>query len=408
MSSGVFIEKLHLRKFRSIRSETISFDNPLFLVGQNGSGKSNVVSAFAFLAECVSRPLSDVMLEGGGTSELLYRDYASPNDTDPMQFAMRVDFRLKGDERHGFYVFSPGLPRGVGFEGMREQCVITNGKGQTDWFDRQGARFESNVEGLKPFLDPMALALPVVGGVDAFAPLLRALLDLRVYAIEPNRIRSAQQQDANPFLKHNGSNLVSILDRVQRQDERALDRVRELLGVISSSGHGIDLVHTPDGRVVLVFENVTRSKTATGSAPLFFASAVSDGTLRALGLIVAAMQDPMPSLIAIEEPEANIHPGALGAIADLIEMAARRTQVVVTTHSPDLLDAKWIRPENLRLVTWEDGVTRVADLGTAPKRALQEHLMGAGELLRANALDAAPLPEQRDVDAADLFDTVPA
>ena len=64
---------------------------------------------------------------------------------------------------------------------------------------------------------------------------------------------------------------------------------------------------------------------------------MSSGTLYALGLVAVALQDPAPSLIAIEEPELNIHPGALEAIADILNIAAQRTQVVVTTHSPDLL-----------------------------------------------------------------------
>lgn len=130
-------------------------------------------------------------------------------------------------------------------------------------------------------------------------------------------------------------------------------------------------------------------------------SNMSDGTMTALGLIVAALQEPPPPILTIEEPEATIHPGALDAIADLLDLAAQRSQVVVTTHSPDLLDTKWIQPENLRVVEWEKGTTHISKLGEAPVRALQQHLMGAGELLRANALDSAP---PRPEDTSDLFD----
>ena len=138
---------------------------------------------------------------------------------------------------------------------------------------------------------------------------------------------------------------------------------------------------------------------------VFEATAMSSGTLYALGLIVAALQHPAPSLITIEEPELNIHPGALEAIADILNIAAQRTQVVVTTHSPDLLDTKWIQPENLRVVGWENGATHISGLGEAPVKALQQHLMGAGELLRANALDAAAAPSTSDSeDVSDLFD----
>ena len=75
----------------------------------------------------------------------------------------------------------------------------------------------------------------------------------------------------------------------------------------------------------------------------FEAFSMSDGTLRALGLLTAVYQSSAPSLIAIEEPEATIHPGALGAILDILRAATQKMQVVVTTHSPELLDAKWIQ-----------------------------------------------------------------
>ena len=71
-----------------------------------------------------------------------------------------------------------------------------------------------------------------------------------------------------------------------------------------------------------------------------------------------------------------------------IRSFARNTQIVVTTHSPELLDAKWNLPEHLRIVTWREGVTRAQSLGEASKKALREHLMGAGEQLRSNALRA--------------------
>ena len=61
-------------------------------------------------------------------------------------------------------------------------------------------------------------------------------------------------------------------------------------------------------------------------------------------------------------------------------------QVVVTTHSPDILDAKWIEDRHLRILSWEDGSTRIGRASKAVRTALAEHLMGAGELLRSNAL----------------------
>jgi predicted ATPase len=140
----------------------------------------------------------------------------------------------------------------------------------------------------------------------------------------------------------------------------------------------------------------------------FEAFSMSDGTLRALGILSSFFQKSIPTLIAIEEPEATIHPEALGTILDIIRSFARSTQIVVTTHSPELLDAKWILPENLRIVTWKDGVTRVCPLGEASVKALRDHLMGAGEQLRSNALRADEVDVFADDQQLQLFEDLPA
>ena len=59
------IRRLILKRFRSIPSEQVEFDNPTFLVGVNGSGKSNFVDAFAFLAESMSLPMQAVFKKRG-------------------------------------------------------------------------------------------------------------------------------------------------------------------------------------------------------------------------------------------------------------------------------------------------------------------------------------------------------
>lgn len=81
---------------------------------------------------------------------------------------------------------------------------------------------------------------------------------------------------------------------------------------------------------------------------------MSDGTLRATRLLLAVYQKPTPSLVVLEEPEATIHPGALGAVLDLLRHASRKRQLIVTTHSPEVLDAEWLEDRHLRIVGWQD------------------------------------------------------
>ncbi len=82
-------------------------------------------------------------------------------------------------------------------------------------------------------------------------------------------------------------------------------------------------------------------------------------------------------------------------------------QVIVTTHSSEILDADWLEDKHLRIVTWDEGATRILPLATGTQEALREHLMSAGELLRSNALRptivaAGTVPETK------LFEDVPS
>jgi len=129
---------------------------------------------------------------------------------------------------------------------------------------------------------------------------------------------------------------------------------------------------------------------------------MSSGTLRALGLFLAIFQERTPTLLAIEEPENSMHPGATSVLLDLLKYACSQSQVLITTQSPEVLDANWIKDENLRVVSWNSGRTIVSDVPAASKKALQNHLMTAGELFRSEAL-VHPRPAGSETVHADFF-----
>ena len=381
------VKQLILKRFRSIPSERITFDNPTIFVGRNGSGKSNLISAFAFLAEAMAAPLQAVFDKAGGISTVRNR---SSGRSYPPNLGLRVDFgHLNGKTAHGFYAFEVRALPNYGFSVVREQCSVGGEHGQRLWFDRrEGTPFATNASGLKPALDPSSLSLPLVGGEATFAPVLRTLAAMRVYSIEPGKLREMQDPDSGTSLKSDGSNVTSVLKEIERQSEDDFQRISDILATIvpntkrvqvKKHGRNLSLEFTQE------WGEQKRLK--------FEGFSMSDGTLRAIGMLAAVFQRPMPSLIAVEEPEATIHPGALESVLDLLRHASKHMQVVVTTLSPELLDVKWITDRHLRIVEWTEGATRVAPVSDSARKALHDHLMGAGELLRSNALDPAPLFE---------------
>ena len=377
------IRRLVLERFRSIPSACITFDNPTIFVGRNGSGKSNLISAFSFLADAMNAPLRSVIDRAGGLPSVRNR---SSGGGHPPKLGMRVDLaqRHYGTD-HASYSFEIKSRPNHGFSVSREQCVALRGNSRF-WFDRNGARFRSNVEGLaRPSIDDASLILPVVGGFKVFYYVWDVLSALRVYAIDPGELRKVQDPDPGFVLQRAGGNVTSVLKEIEKRSPQTFALIVRVLATIVPNLDAV-AVKTHGKNLALQFTQ----RWATDKRLNFDALNMSDGTLRALGILVAPFQSNSPPLIAVEEPEATIHPGALESILEVLLTASETMQVVMTTHSPELLDAKWITDRHLRMVDWREGATHVGSVSGANRAALQRHLMGAGELLRANALEPAP------------------
>jgi predicted ATPase len=380
------ITKIIIKRFRSFPTATLAFDNPLFVVGRNGSGKSNLSDVFSFVSEAMSSPLQAVFDRRGGIGAV--RNRSSGQQSFPPNLGLAFEFDPINGIEGGRFAFEVKALPNYGYRIVQEQCLVRTKDGTRSWFDRTD-KWKSNIEGLTPALEPSALAMPLVGGDERFAPIFRVLGAMRVYSIQPAKLREMQDPDSGVALKPDGSNAASVLQELTLRGEgasatkaeinRILESIVPATNAVSPKKHG--------NKLSMSFSQEWGVKKKL----TFDAFNMSDGTLRSLGLIMAVFQKPSPSVLVIEEPEATIHPGALGAVLDLIRKAAKTMQVVVTTHSPELLDAKWITDANLRIVDWQEGASHLLRPSEATREAMRQHLMGAGELLRSNALHAEEL-----------------
>lgn len=379
------LRQIDLSSFRSLSFQKVTFDNPTFVVGRNGSGKSNFADAFAFLAEAMASPLQAVIERRGGFSAVSHR---RPGRGRPANLTLRAFLQdLDKDTIEASYFIDLAPRRGDEFEVAYETCRVKRSDGTEDSFSRKTVRgsthWTSTIESLVPVIEPNALALPLVGGDKRFGAMFRFISGMRTYRIEPAALRAMQDADGGSGLRPDGRNAASVLREIRRKAPMDWKRICELLeNVVPGT---VDVRPKKHGnKLTLEF-----TQNRTGTDPIKFeAFSMSDGTLRVLGLITAVFQRPAPSLLVIEEPEASIHAGALGSVLDVLRLAAGSMQVVVTTHSPDILDAKWIEEGYLRILSWEEGFTRIDRASRAVRTALERQLMGAGELLRSNALTA--------------------
>ena len=381
--SEATLSRLTLRNFRSVREQSVELDNPTYLVGQNGAGKSNFVDAISFIAEAMSSPLSAVLRRRGGFTKVAHRHANGHSTTIGFNLKLRdlspectgaeYDLVLRGRPDHRLEVVS-------------ERCVVDHCRGGAEFSrektsdDEDGTRWDGDVD--PPKLSHSKLALPMVAD-PRLLPVFNFLSDMRTYRIDPAQLRLEHDSHGDWELNNDGSNVASVLHRISHASRYDFEDICELL---ARAVPGVVRVDAIERQGELALEFLLNLRNGEGR---FDAANMSEGTLRILGILVATHQNPPPALLVVEEPEASIHPGALGVVLDVLRAASDSSQVVVTTHSPEVLNAKWIKDNHLRLVGWEDGATRVDPASQSVRTAMQEHLLHAGELLRSNALDRA-------------------
>jgi len=379
-----FLTRVVLKDYKSIAASGVDLRALTFLVGPNGSGKSNFLDALRFTSDSLRTSLDNALRERGGIAEVRRRSGGHPR-----HFGIRLEFQLPSAAGH--YAFRIGARPQGGYEVQTEECVILG---------PEGARFlvvagevkEFELGGTRNGIAPPAalkdrLYLVNVSGVPRFRPVYDALSRMGFYSLNPDRIRDFQPPDSGELLVRDGSNLTSVLRQLSIRDEARKKRIEEYLASIVPGVSGVDVKDVPP-KATLEF----RQEVAGSSDPWrFFAGNMSDGTLRALGILVALFQsqdsaDSNVPLVGIEEPEVALHPAAVGALLDALREASQSTQVIVTTHSPDLLDSADIEAELLLAVHADKGTTQIAPVDEASREAVRKGLYTPGELLRLDQL----------------------
>jgi predicted ATPase len=172
-------------------------------------------------------------------------------------------------------------------------------------------------------------------------------------------------------LAPNGSNLASVLNSIQQQHPATWKEIEELLETVYSDFHAITFPpEGGDGKVVLRWWERPYEKQGGFSADL-----LSDGTLKLLCLIAMLKSPDPPPLICIDEPELGLHPDWIKLVAELLQSAASRTQVVVTTHSPQLVSQ--LSPDQIIVADKGNGETRLTRLsGEGLEKWLVEFNLG--------------------------------
>jgi len=362
------LSALAVSGYRSLRDFVIPLDRLNLVTGPNGSGKSNLYRALRLLAEIAQgRIIPSLAREGGLQSTL----WAGPESFS--RSVLRGDYPVEGTPRTkpvslrlGFagedfsYAIDLGLPpppviafghdpeikRECVWSGqkLRPSAILVDRRGpvvktrepKEDWtiITHQLASFDSM---MTHCADPRNA--PELLMLREEMRSWRFYDHFRTDATAPARL--PQIGTHTPVLSHDGADLAAALQTIREiGDSDGLDRAID----DAFPGAAVSVTYESGWFDVLMKQH--------GLLRSLRAAELSDGTLRYLLWVAALLTPRPPGLLVLNEPETSLHPDLLPALARLIAAAAQRSQVVVVSHAPALIDALQSLPE-CRSITLE-------------------------------------------------------
>src|ERR1035438_4659037 len=304
MTTQSRITRVALKNYKSIAACDVPLGPLTILVGPNGAGKSNFLDAMRFCRDALRTPLDQVFAKRNtNLHHLLHRSPANPES-----LGMRFDFALDGGQE-GHYSFEIGLQSPRGFEVRQEACVIRGSDGQSRRsFDLRSGFFVLSSDPARPIPAPSANRLYLVNasGLSEFQPVYELLSGMEFYTPDPEMMRNELDTTGSAdILDADGENIASVLDRLSQTQEATKARIDQYLQAIVPGFLRVEAEEVKFYKLLNFYFAVAGSPEPNE----FLASAMSDGTLRALALLVALFQnagsDSRVSLIGIEEPQAH-------------------------------------------------------------------------------------------------------
>ncbi|NJM92153.1 MAG: AAA family ATPase [Rhodospirillaceae bacterium] len=353
---------ISIQGYRSIPRLHFDVDACSIFIGANGVGKTNLYKALGLLRSAADGNLTRAIAQEGGIESVLW---AGSRGSGPVRMVLEAQFEeLK-------YEVEIGLPKSTeaAFEieplVKEERLTIRAGKRDVVMMERKGPlvtlRNEDGArESHRDAALPSETALAVFRDAARYPEIeivRRELLEWRLYhdfrTDDASPIRQPCHAITTPTLSSDGHDLAAVLATLFVIREDTVD----LAAAIEDAFPGAQLRAEDVGswcKLEMQFPDMPRP---------FGAHELSDGTLKYLCLLGALMGYRLPSLIALNEPEASLHPALLPPLARLIAQAAQRTRIWIVTHSEALAAALYEETgKKARRVIKEDGATNIEGL----------------------------------------------
>lgn len=335
------IKKIAISGFKSIRDlQEFELKDLNVIVGANGAGKSNLVQIFQMLMAMTRKNLQEFILKNGGADNFLFN---GPKHTSSINMEFEFESHSPYAEGANFYRFTLAPTVDETFVVSEERKYVT-----TNWRSYGSPAQESRLYDER---DEKS-ANGMYNGVGHFV--YESIARWMVYHFHDTSatapMRRSEIIEDHGVLRSNGSNIAPFLLNLkqtsyQRYYKEIVDAIRLVIPFFDD--FSLNIIKAGEA------ERVKLSWLQKGSDFPMQPYHLSDGSIRFICLAAALLQPFPPSMIVIDEPELGLHPEAIRILGELITDAAKRTQIIIATQSPLLIDQFAI--DNIIVVNRKDG-----------------------------------------------------
>lgn len=371
---NIELRRLAIRGLMSLRDVVIEPGPITVLIGPNGAGKSNLLTVFELLAHLRAGTLALILVERGPASSLLHY---GPKNTAAID--LELDFAIDGATA----LYRVRLAHTPGDDGFVFQDETVGWHSPDDSHPTMFSLGSGHRE--------TALDRDLDGAAGhSVRQLRRCLAQISYFHFHDtsarSSLRTAAREADTRALRSDGSNLAPYLLGLQEAEpgstaHNAGRRINHLIARVAPSIK--TLAPSRVGR------DSVRLDWIDDRDEVFGPSRLSDGTLRTIALITALSQpaERLPGFISIDEPELGLHPAALGVLAALVRSVSHRSQVLLATQSPALLDL--FTAEEVLVTERSDGASQFRRLNVASLKSwLDDYRLS--ELYDRNLLGGRP------------------
>ena len=352
----MLIKSLHLKNILSFKDTKLDLQPLNVLIGPNGSGKSNLIDVIGLL-QAVPNDIAGFLRSNGPTGDWAWK--GPGREETPFHLA-EVEAVFANPGRPFKYDLNI-ITQNDRVHSLSERLDLTaaeHNKACVNPFFRASSGsahlWPTRADGTLADYGDESVTVDIPRGKSVLSEIrnpaeypaltetARMLSATKVYrGWEVGRsspVRRPQRTDGDPnFLEEDFSNLALVVnDLLGRRLEPSLDSYLNRFYESYESLHPRIFGNT--------IELIVNEESMSGALP---ASRLSDGTIRFIALLAILCHPNPPPLICIEEPEIAMHPDSLDLVVELLRKAAERTQLIVTTHSPWLIDRLSASPEQV-------------------------------------------------------------